>query len=138
MQISTKQNGYPCVQSRSLAMAPWTSLCAIDLNSSQSSSQIVTDFPVRTTSASPTRMLSYQASPSNSIGNLNQSSESGAPQPRYSASQPSTPLMMPHSTPNTNPFVTPDRVGCSPPVTSVAACPMSAQATTSQTRVEKV
>ncbi|KFM81841.1 SH3 domain-containing RING finger protein 3, partial [Stegodyphus mimosarum] len=128
-----------------MAMPPWTSVCAIDFNSSPSSSQIVTDFPVRTTSASPTRMLSYQASPSTSIGNLNQgaipgntSSESGAVQPRYSASQPSTPLMMPHTAPpNTNPFVTSDRVGCSPPVTSVSTCPLSAQATSSQTRIEK-
>ncbi|GIX92977.1 e3 ubiquitin-protein ligase SH3RF3 [Caerostris extrusa] len=140
-EIGSKQNGFPCVQSRPLAMAPWTSLCAIDFNSSPSSSQIVTDFPVRTTSASPTRMLSYQASPNTSMGSHNQgisnaASESGSSQPRYSISQPSTPLMMPHIVPpNTNPFVTPDRVGCSTPVTSGTACSMSAQ--TSQARVEK-
>ncbi|CAL1283273.1 unnamed protein product [Larinioides sclopetarius] len=142
-EIGSKQNGFPCGQSRSLAMAPWTSLCAIDFNSSPSSSQVVTDFPVRTTSASPTRMLSYQASPNTSVGSHSQgisnaASEGGPSQPRYSISQPSTPLMMPHSVPpNTNPFVTPDRVGCSPPVvTSGSACSMSVQ-TTSQTRVEK-
>ncbi|XP_042907887.1 E3 ubiquitin-protein ligase SH3RF3 isoform X3 [Parasteatoda tepidariorum] len=104
-------------------------------------SEIVTDFPVRTTSASPTRMLSYQASPNTSLNqnmvSSNTTSE-GLSQARYSTSQPSTPLMMPHSAPpNTNPFVTPDRVSCSTPVTAGAACPQASQATASQNRVEK-
>ncbi|KAG8196985.1 hypothetical protein JTE90_013133 [Oedothorax gibbosus] len=132
-EMGPKQNGFPCGQTRSLAMAPWTSLCAIDFNSSN-----VADFPSsRTTNESPTRMLSYQSSSTAaqhvSSGDGNSTAQQ---QPRYSISQPSTPLMMPHAVPpNTNPFVTPDRLG--PPATSTAAGQAAAAATSSQARGEK-
>lgn len=141
----SKQSSIPCSQSRSLSITPWSS--SVDFSSAPSGSTWVTEFPARTTNGSPTRMIPYQGSSSVSIGSLQMASQSSTTadvvgQPRYSISQPSTPLMLPHSlsaTTSTNPFVSSaaDRMAATP-LSVAAGVPCSPSAVVaSQSRIDK-